>query len=302
VAAQSSAVPVVGLIAGVPALRQAFLDGLRDLGYLDGQHVRVEQRPNPGGFDVALHLPVIDELLRLGAVVIVAASPMPLRAARLHARDIPVVGIDLESDPIEAGFVKTLARPGGNITGLFLDLPELGGKQIQLLRESVGRLTRVGIVWDDRIGRPQFEATTAAASAANCAVTSLPMQRPEDIDHIFVSATRSGAQGVVILTAPVILQNGARLAEAALRHRLPTVSIFTMVSDAGGLLAYGPDFPSIFRRAAGYVDRILKGARPGDLPVERPSKFELVVNLKTARALGLTVPPAVVLRADRVIE
>ena len=294
--------PTVALIASAPELRQAFLDGLRDLGYTDGQNVRIELRDNPGGFDVAKHAPVIDELRRSGAAVIVAAGPIPLAAALQRAGDTPVVGIDLESDPVAAGFAKSLARPGGNITGLFLDLPELGGKQIQLLRESLGRVNRVAIVWDNRIGQPQYRATTAAAGAAGLSTTSLPVRQPADLDHIFPAATRSGAQGMVILTAPVIFQNGARLAAMALRARMPSISIFTAFAEAGGLIAYGPDFPSIFRQAAGYVERILKGARSADLPIERPAKFELVVNLKTAKAIGVAIPNTILLRTDRVIQ
>jgi putative ABC transport system substrate-binding protein len=300
-AAQTTAAPVVGLIANIPALRQAFVDGMRDAGYVDGQNVRVEQRAIGGAADVSRFTAVVDELRHLGAVAIVAASPAALAAA--HRRpEIPVVGIDMESDPIAAGFAKTLARPGGHITGLFLDIPELGGKQIQLLTEALGRLSSLGIIWDDRVGRPQFQATTAAATAAGLAVMSLPIQRAEDLDRMFTTAARKPVQGVVVLTAPVILQNRAHLVDLALRHKLPTISIFTLIAEAGGLIGYGPDFVLIFRRAASYVDRILKGAKPADLPIERPSKFELVVNLKTARALGLAISPALLARAERVIE
>jgi len=295
-----SAMARVGLIATTPVLIQAFKDGLRDLGYVEGETVRVEQRSVPGGSEDQART-VIADLTQHGVAVIVATASHNVKAAMERA-SVPIVAIDMESDPVTSGLVKSLAHPGGKLTGFYLDLPELSGKQIQLLRETLGPVPRIGVIWDDRIGLPQFEALSAAAKATSVLIKSLPMHRPEDADSLFASGAKSGAKAIVLLTAPLILQNRERLAATALRYRLPTISVFTLVAEAGGLIGYGPDFPAIFRRSATYVDRILRGTQPADLPIERPTRFELVINLRTAKALGLTIPPSLLLRVDRVIN
>jgi putative ABC transport system substrate-binding protein len=185
---------------------------------------------------------------------------------------------------------------------IFLDLPELGGKLIQLLRESVPGLTQVAIVWHADVGQAQFTATEQAARTARLGLVSLPVRSVEDLRRAFEAARLKRAGGVVVLSAPLMLHERALIADLGSKHRLPTIGLFTAFPEAGGLLSYGPSFPEIMRRAAGQVARVLRGAHPAELPVQRPTKFELVANLKTARTLGITLPPSVLLQADRVIE
>jgi len=234
--------------------------------------------------------------------VIVAAAPYAIKVALAATSTIPIVGIDLESDPVASGWVRSLNRPGGNLTGLFLDLPELGGKQIQLFKEAVPRLSRVAVLWDSTIGGVQFRATEAAGRGAGLVVQSLAIQRPRDFQDVFDRAARETAQGVIVLSSPLINEQRSHIAALALKRRLPTISLFTSFPDSGTLMAYGPNLQELYKRAPSYVDKILKGARPGELPIERPTRFEFVINLKTAKALGLTIPHSLVLRADRVIE
>ena len=284
----------IGVAMTTPALKDAFIAGLRDAGFVDGENAVIVHR--------TLADTAIKEILAQSVDVIFAASPSTIRAAKQATSTIPIVGVDLESDPVASGFVKTLARPGGNVTGYFLDLPELGGKLIQLLREIVPGLSKVGIVWLADHGQSQFAATEEAARAAGIRLVSLPIHSAEDLRRAFERARRERVGGVVILSGPLLMFQRAMIAELAEQHRLPSVSLFTVYPDVGGLLGYGPNFPDIMRRAAGYVARVLRGAKPADLPVQRPEKFELVVNLKTATALGVTVPPLLLLRADRVIQ
>jgi putative ABC transport system substrate-binding protein len=284
----------VGIIVTTPALKDAFMEGLRDSGYVEGQNLVVVHRP--------LGDSAISEVLRQNVDVICATSQPMVRAAKQATTTIPVVGVDLESDPVASGLVKSLARPGGNVTGFFLDLPELGGKLIQLLRESVPGLGQLAVVWHADVGKTQFGATEQAARRAGLGLVSLPVRSVEDLRRAFETARLKHVGGVVVLSAPIMLHERALIADLGSRYRLPTIGLFTAFPEAGGLLSYGPNFPDIMRRAAGQVARVLRGAQPAELPVERPSKFELVVNLRTARTLGVTVPPSVLLRADRVIE
>jgi putative ABC transport system substrate-binding protein len=215
---------------------------------------------------------------------------------------IPIVGIDLESDPVQSGWAKSLSHPGGNLTGFFLDLPELGGKQIQLLMEAVPGLSRVGVLWDSTIGDVQFGATEAAARAAGVTLRSLAIQRMEDVKNAFDRAAREDLQGVVILSSPLINTQREQITSLALQMRLPTISLFTLFPRSGGLMAYGPNLPDMFKRAGTYIDKIVKGAKVSDLPIERPSRFDFVVNIKTAQVLGLTIPPMLLFQADEVIR
>ena len=284
----------VGLIVTTPALKDAFLKGLADSGYVEGQNLTVVHRP--------LGNEAVGEILRENVDVICATSPPMVKAVKQATASIPIIAVELESDPVASGLVNSLARPGGNLTGFFLDLPELGGKLVQLLRESVPGLTKIAIVWHADIGRTQFTSTEAAARNAGLGVVSLPVRSADDLRRAFETARRERTGGVVLLSAPVILHERALIADLAAKQRLPTIGLFTVFPEAGGLLAYGPNFPDIMRRAAGYVALVLRGSRPGELPVQRPVKFELAINLKTAKALGLTLPPSVLLRADQVIE
>jgi ABC-type uncharacterized transport system substrate-binding protein len=203
---------------------------------------------------------------------------------------------------VASGFVKSVARPGGNFTGFFLDIPELGGKQIELLTEAVPKVSRLAVLWDATIGTAQFHATEMAARPAGVRLQSLPIRQVKDIHGAIEQAAREQAHGLVVLSSPLIFVERSQIATVALNVRLPTISLFNSFPQVGGLMAYGPNFPSIFTQAAGYVGRILAGAQPGELPIQRPTKFELVINLKTAKALGLTIPQTLLVRADEVIQ
>ena len=278
----------------------AFIQGLNDAGYVDGQNALIETRIYETTLD---RLPdLAHELIDLKCDVIVAGSQYAFEAVMRATSTTPIVGIDLESDPVARGWVKSLGHPGGNFTGLFLDLPELSGKQIELLKEAVPTLSRLGVIWDSYIGEFQFLATQAAARTTGVTLHSLPIKRPGDFKDAFNRAARERIDGVVVLSSPLILEQRLHIAEWATQARLPTISLFTALPKAGGLMAYGPNLPDIYKRAANYVDRILKGTAAADMPIERPTRFELVINLKTAKALGLTVPPSLLSRADEVIE
>jgi ABC-type uncharacterized transport system substrate-binding protein len=284
----------IGLIATTPAFKEAFLSALREAGYVEGQNMVVIHRP--------IGETAVREVLAANVDVLCASGPDTIAAARRATTTVPLVGVDLETDPVASGLTKTLARPGGNVTGIFMDLPELGGKLIQLLREIVPGLARLGIVWYPEVGKIQFEATDSAARAANLSVVSLPVKSADDLRRAFERARRERVGGIVLLSAPLLLHQRALIADLAQKSQLPAVSLFPAFPEAGGLLGYGPDFENMMRRAAGYVIRILRGANPGDLPVERPAKFELVVSVKAARGLGVTIPHSLLLRADRVIQ
>jgi putative ABC transport system substrate-binding protein len=278
----------------------AFDQGLREQGYTIGQDIIVEYRFGEGRLD---RLPaLVDELLRLKVDVLYAPSPQALRAVRNATSTVPIVGVDLETDPVEAGWIKNLAQPGGNLTGFFLDIPELSGKQIQLLTEAVPHLQRVAILWDDSVATSQFKATEAVVRVMRLELQSLAFRQAGDFAARFEAARNQRAQALALLSAPSVFLNLKRLADLTLQHRLPAICIFPQFAEADGLMGYGPNLTDLFRQAAKYVDRILKGVRPANLPVQRPVAFRLVINLKTAKALGLTIPPSLLARADQIIE
>jgi putative tryptophan/tyrosine transport system substrate-binding protein len=293
--------PRIGIIQSFPNENfEALTQGLREAGYIDGQNVLMERR---------FHGPALDridafanELVALKCKVIFAGAPYGIQAVLKATNTIPIVGVDLESDPVASGWVQSLARPGGNLTGLFLDLPELGGKQIELLREVAPRLSHLAVLWDATIGMVQFHATELAAGAIKLTLQSLPIRRVEDLKDGFEEAARKRVDGMVVLSSPLILNQRSQIADLALSIRLPTISIFTSFPKVGGLMAYGPNLESMFKQAASYMGRILSGAKPSELPIERPSKFELLINLKTAKTLGLDVPVHLQQLADDVIE
>jgi len=279
---------------------EAFIQGLREAGYIDGRNASIEMRLYGAMLDRLVEM--TNELIVLKCDVIFAAAPYAIQAALRATSTTPIVAVDLESDPVASGWAKSLSRPGGNLTGWFLDLPELGGKQIEFLKEAVPALQRLAVLWDATIGTVQFRATEAAASASGVTLRSLPIQRIEDINDAFGLALRERIQAIIVLSSPLILNQRTQIADLALRNRLPTISLYTLFPRSGGLMAYGPNLPDMYRRTAGHVDRILKGAKAGELPIQRPSKFDLIVNLKTAKALGLDIPPTLLARADEVIE
>jgi len=293
-------VPRVGMVSGGSPSLENFLTGLRELGYVPGQTIVVEHRPTAGEAD--RYDPSVASALASGVDVLVVASPHGIVAARRHTSRVPIVAIDLESDPVASGFVTSLARPGANLTGLFLDLPEMSAKLLQLLHDAKPRLSRIGIVSDATIARAQFEAIDRVARAASIDVSSAPIRTAADLDPAFTDFARARADAVIVLSSPLMRLNQRRIDDLALRHRLASITVFALLPDGRGLLSYGPDLDSMQRRAAVYVDRILKGADVSALPIERPTKFELAVNLRTAKLLGLELPRSLLVRADRVIK
>jgi putative ABC transport system substrate-binding protein len=294
---EAEPVPRVGFVTTTPALRDAFVGALRRLGYQDGRNIAIDWRPNPDA-----EARDVEDLVKLKPDCLFLAGPVNLAHGRKLTNTIPIVTIDLESDPVASGVVSSLAHPGGNVTGIFLDFPELAGKQIQFLQELLPALKRLAVMWQDPVAGPQLRAAEAAARAAGIAVIQVAVRAPADLERAVVQAMAAKAQALLVLTGPMLFPNRARIVDDAARHRLPLASVFPGFAQVGGLLGYGPDQAELFIQAATYVDRILKGARAADLPIERPTKFSLVINLKTAKALGLTVPPSLLGRADQLIQ
>lgn len=292
--------PRVGLVsAGAPSLT-AFTAGLREIGHVPGKTIVVEHHPTAGEAD--RYDAAVASALAAGVDVLVVTSPHGIIAARRRTSRVPIVAVDLESDPVASGFITSLARPGSNLTGLFLDLPEMSGKLLQLLQELKRGLSRVGIIWDAAIARTQFEATERAARAAGINVHPAVIRTAVELEPAIEGFVRERTDAVIALSSPLIRLNQARIDDLGVRHRLPSITVFPLLENGRGLLSYGPDLHSMHRRAAVYVDRILKGASVAEMPVERPAKFELAVNLRTAKSLGLELPQSLLLRADRVLQ
>jgi putative ABC transport system substrate-binding protein len=284
----------------LPNLLSALLESMRELGYVEGRNLTIDYRFAEGRTD---RLPALAaELIGLRVDVIIALGPAALEAAKARTATVPIVASDLESDPVAAGFVASLARPGGNMTGTFLDQAEISGKWLELLKTAIPNLSRVAVLWDSTTPSHQLKALKMGAPALAVTLQTLAVRGPEDLEGAFTAAARQHAQGVVILSSPLVLRSGARLADLAATMRLPTISMFRQNAVAGCLMSYGPSLTDRYRRIGSFAARILKGAKPGDLPVERPTTFELVINLKTAKTLGLTIPPSLLARADQVIE
>jgi putative tryptophan/tyrosine transport system substrate-binding protein len=292
-------VPVVGVIVS-ERIKAALLQGLRDAGYDAGTDLTIESRPAIP----AERLPQFAaELVALDPDVIVASGTQAVRAAQQATHRIPIV-MTGTSDPVGTGLVISLARPGGNTTGLSLMNPELSGKRLELLKEMVGAIASVAVLCnpDDPSAAPSLRETEDAGRLLSINVQIIAIRRVEDFNSAFDSIADMHPKAAVVLSSPTITQNAYRIAAWALEHRLPAVSWEKGFPSSGGLMSYGPDLDGLAGRAAVYVDKILKGTKPADLPVEQPTKFELVINLKTAKALGLTVPQSLLARADQVIE
>jgi putative tryptophan/tyrosine transport system substrate-binding protein len=274
--------------------------GLRSLGYVDGQTIKFEIRFAGGKRE---DLPdLARDLVQRKVDVIYAVGAATLRAARDATGTIPIVAIALEIDPVAAGYARTVAQPGGNVTGVFLDQPALAAKWLQLIKAMVPGVSRVAVLRDPTTGPWQVDAAKAMGQQLEIELQVLAVQYATDFDKVLTAATHAGAQALVQLGSPLIDLHAGRIAEVALKQRLPAISPFRAFAVRGRLMSYGPDFKSFHPRPAHYIDKILKGAKPGDLPIEEPEKFELVINLKTAKALGLTIPPSLLLRPDQVIE
>ena len=301
VEAQTARVYRVGIIGDVPARIAAFRAGLRALGWIEGQNVALEIRGTGGRFES--HASIVADFVRLPVDVIVAGGSESVEAARAATTSIPIV-MTLGGDPIERGFIASFTRPGGNVTGLANLSRDLDAKRLELLKELIPGLRRVAVLWNP----PQPAHKTALArldsAATSLGIGLLPVavNATKDLDPAFEAVRRQRAGAVTMLGSTVHFANLERIAQRGLRAKVPVVSWTGTFTSAGGLLAYGPDENDLIRRAASYVDRILKGANPGDLPVEQPTRFELVINLKTAKALNLTIPPSLLQRADHVVE
>jgi putative ABC transport system substrate-binding protein len=294
-------IPVVGSVAAwpwAPHLLAAFVQGLAEQGYVEGKNLVIETRLTK----IDLLAEAMRETVHRNVNVIFAPTPEVVAVANRAATSIPIVAVDLESDPIARGYVKSLARPGGNMTGLFLDLPELSGKQIGLLKEIVPRLSRIAIFGIPDLNAAQFAATETVVRALALEAEIIKVQVADDFEQALEAARTKHVEAGILLSSPLVFQSSKQIAEIALAKRLPLISLFGEFPKVGGLIAYGPNVADIFRRSGVYIGRILNGAKPSDLPIQRPEKFDLVINLKTAAALDLDVPSQLQQLADEVIE
>jgi putative tryptophan/tyrosine transport system substrate-binding protein len=283
------------------AFVETFSQGLRDLGYVEGQNLAFEHRY--GQWSDKRLLDLAAELVRLHVDVILALGTPPAQAAQRATTKIPIVFWAV-ADPVEAGLVASLAQPGGNLTGLTILAPEQSGKRLELLTEAVPGVSRVAVLWNpvDRYAALEVRVMEAAARAVGIQLQFLEVRDPGEFERAFEVATRDGAGALSILATPFIVQNLGRIVHLTLEHRLPAIFWMKQFAEAGGLMAYGPSQRDLYRRAAALVGKILQGAKPADLPVEQPTTFELVINLKTAEALGLTIPPTLRFQATEVIR
>jgi ABC-type uncharacterized transport system substrate-binding protein len=279
----------------------AFEDRLREVGYVEGRNLTIEFLYLEGRLE--RYPEAMAELLRRQVdVVIAGGQEVALKAAKEATSTIPIVVVAIDYDPLARGYIAGLAQPGGNVTGVVLNQIELTGKRLELLKEAVPSATRILVLWDS-VSADQFLATRTVAEKLNPPLVSLELRDPP-YDYALAFAGTDGTRGDALLamTSPFFFRDRARLADLALQHRLPSVFVLREHTDAGGLMSYAPSLTGMYRRAADYVDRIAKGAKPVDLPVEQPTHFELAINLKTARALALSIPPTLLARADEVIE
>ncbi len=305
-AQQPKTIPRIGYVGtGSPALSghhaQTFAQGLRELGYAEGQNIAIEYRWAEGKLE---SLPgFVADLIRLKVDVIVSSATPAIRIAKEQTNTVPIVMAGV-TDPVGNGFVASLSRPGGNITGLTHVAPDLTGKRLELLKEVVPRLSRVAVLWNPK--QPgqavAYKESQVAAQTLKLTLISMEARNREELERVLSGTAKKQAEAIFELPDPVIFLNRELIAQFAAKHRLPAMYSFREYVDAGGLMSYGTSFPGLFHRAATYVDKILKGAKPADLPVEQPTKFELIINLKAARQIGLTIPSTVLARADKVIK
>jgi putative tryptophan/tyrosine transport system substrate-binding protein len=297
---QSGKMPRVGVLSpSADLFLNAFRQGLRELNYVEGRNISLEYRSAEGRasrlFDLAA------ELVHLKVDVMVAITSLGVRAAKQATSTIPIVmaGVD---DAVEQGFVTSLARPGGNITGTSWLNPELSGKRLELLKETFPKVSRVAVLREAVGGASSLRATMEAARVLGVHLQILELRDPNELDSAFAAMTRERAGALDVLPGPMITGYMRQIVDLAAKTRLPVIFPDGQFVESGGLMSYGPSVPDLYRRAATYVDKILKGAKPAELPVEQPTKFELVINLKTAKQIGLTIPPNVLARADKVIK
>ena len=290
--------------AGESTRSEAILNGLRDLGYIEGQNIAIEYRYSEGKVDRAPQLAA--DLVRLKVDVIVAAGgDRWIQAAKNATRSIPIIMVGVGRDPVEAGLIESLSHPGGNVTGIIFQITELAGKRLELLKETVPKLARVAVLYDPTTpstAREIKEVLAAAARALGLAILYREVRAADDFEKVFAALNKERPDGLVVGPGQLMQNNQKRIANLAAKSRLPSMGGSKAYVDAGGLISYGADLAGRYRRVAYYVDRILKGAKPSDLPVERPTTFELVINLKTAKQIGVTIPQKVLVKADRVIK
>jgi putative ABC transport system substrate-binding protein len=309
----TSKIRKIGILNALPRegpLPQVFLRALRDLGYVEGKNIIVEYRSGAYGDFPAL----ADDLVKLKVDVIYAVLEQAALAASKATTTIPIV-FAVIGDPVRLGLVASLAHPGGNVTGLTAFGSDLGGKRVELLKELIPRLSRIGVLWNPatpakmpdgpQMNRPAqvaLEQTEEAGRALGVQVQSFPVRRPSDFSNALEAATHDRIGALIVEENSLTYSERSRIIEFAAAHQLPAIYGYRDYVVSGGLISYGANLPELVRRAVNYIDKILKGARPSDLPVEQPTKFELVINAKTAKALGLTIPQSVLLRADEVIQ
>jgi putative tryptophan/tyrosine transport system substrate-binding protein len=305
-AQQPTKIPRIGYLSATSpsanlARIEAFRQGLRELGYVEGKNIVIEWRYAEGKLDHVRELAA--ELVRLKVDVIVTAGPASTRPAKEATLTTPIVMAQV-NDPVGNGFVASLARPGGNITGLATLAPEISGKQLELLKEIVPRISRVAVLGNStEPGNAQaLREVELAAGTFGVQLQHLDVLGPKDIETAFRAATKGRADALLVLASPVLNDQRTHIADLALKSRLPAIYPQTEYMEAGGLMYYGASTSDLFRRAATYVDKILKGVKPADLPVEQPKKFEFIINLKAAKQIGLRIPPNVLARADKVIK
>ena len=277
-----------------------FVAALREFGFAEGTNLALEYRVRPGTAEELLAL--ANDLVRAKVDAILAMAPSGVTAAAKATTTIPIVAVDLESDPIAQKLAANLARPGGNITGLFLDFPELGGKWIQLLKEAIPKLARAAVLWDPATGPYLIGGAEAAGGSMRVKIFRHEVRSPAEFERAFQSAEKQKVEAVLALSSPVFASARKQIAALALKHRLPAIMPIPLFADDGGLMAYGPHLTSMFRQAGGLMAKVLNGARPADIPIERPTRFEFAINMKTAKALGVKIPQSILVRADRVIE
>ena len=283
-----------------PANWNAFVQGLREAGYAEERNIAFEHRSAHDQPELFPKLAL--ELASLKVDVIFARGTWALAAAKNATHTIPIVGIDLEIDPVKAGLAVNIARPGGNITGLFLDLSELSGKDLQILKEIIPGTSRVAVLGNPDINSPQLRELERVAQSLSIQTRVVEVKNATDLDGAYDTAKSWRADALIVLSNPLNLAYRTQIAAFAAKAGLPTIYLYRAHVAAGGLISYGPDLPDMFRRCGVYVGRILGGTKPADLPIERPARFELVVNLKTAKVLGVAIPETILVRADEVIE
>ncbi len=305
-AQQPAKVPRIGFqldspVAAVAARIEGFRQGLRELGYVEGKNIIIEWRSSEG--KVERRAEIAAELVRLKVDVIVSAGPTVTRAVKEATSTVPIV-MSQDPDPVGSGFVASLARPGGNITGLSALSPEMSGKQLEIMKEFLPKLSRMAVIGNStNPGDAQvLRETVLAAGVYEVYLRYLDVLDAKDIEPIFRAAAKGRADALLVLGNPILNSHRQQVVDLAAKHRLPTAYARPEFIEAGGLMYYGTSYNDLYRRAAIYVDKILKGAKPGDIPVEQPIKFEFIVNLKAAKHIGLTIPPNVLVRADRVIR